>query len=111
MIIMSKIFKYEITNAVEWDCLEDYISYNIFSYIQFSEEEFLEIVEEACKIIKEKYDKDDDFTDMVTYVYAYLVSTNDIFFDIENTHSVEINTRCCKHDYKVKPFRCGCQGD
>lgn len=106
---MHEIYRYEITNTADWDCIEDYIEYHIFSYIEFSEQEFLDIVKEACKTVKEKYDKGDGFKDMVTYVYAYLVSSTDIFFDIENTHSIEINTNCCKQDYKVRPYRCGCQ--
>lgn len=108
---MCEVYKYEISNSVDWDCLEDYVSYNIFSYVEFSEEEFLDIVQDACEAVKEKYDKDDEFSDMVTYVYAYLVSNNDVFFDILNTHSVEINTNCCKHNYKVKMYHCGCLCD
>lgn len=107
---MYKIYKYEISNSADWDDLGDYVTYNVFSYTKFSEEEFLEIIEQTCEIVKEKCDKD-DYLDMVTYVYAYLVSMDSVFFDIPDVHSVEINTNCCKHDYKVKMCHCGCQGD
>ena len=88
----------------------EYANPIIYSWHKYSKEEMMQIIRNYSGIVylfainNDDYDWDDFAYDVANLIVAH----DEDFFNIPLEYDIEINLRCDKKAYKVRPLRCCC---